>query len=88
MLLLFVSWHSNLSILYSTLYLYKHVTAQQTPHDIAIGLYLYAFKFWVSQLYDIVACLLKARNVKPAETAFARERLCKHPFRGISRHVT
>jgi hypothetical protein len=25
-----------------------------------------------------VACLLKARIVKPAETAVARERLCKH----------
>jgi hypothetical protein len=27
--------------------------------------------------YNIVACLLKARIVKPAETAVARERLCK-----------
>jgi hypothetical protein len=27
---------------------------------------------------NIVACLLKVRIVKPAETAVARERLCKH----------
>jgi hypothetical protein len=27
---------------------------------------------------DIVVCLLKARTVRPAETAVARERLCKH----------
>jgi hypothetical protein len=27
-----------------------------------------------------IACLLKARIVKPAETAVARERLCKHPL--------
>jgi hypothetical protein len=26
----------------------------------------------------IMACLLEGRTVKPAETAFARERLCKH----------
>jgi hypothetical protein len=29
----------------------------------------------------IAACLLKARIVKPAETAVARERLCKHARR-------
>jgi hypothetical protein len=30
------------------------------------------------ELVNIVACLLKARIVKPAQTAVARERFCKH----------
>jgi hypothetical protein len=33
-------------------------------------------------LVHIVAYLLKARTVKPAETAVARERLCKRPLLG------
>jgi hypothetical protein len=41
-------------------------------------------------VYNIVECLLKARIVKLAETAVARERLCKHPVPRqwlTSRHV-
>jgi hypothetical protein len=35
-----------------------------------------------TQLYTVVAYLLKARTVKPAETAISRERLCKHSVAG------
>jgi hypothetical protein len=41
-------------------------------------------------LYNIVACLLKIKIVKPAEAAVARDRLCKHlvPRQWLSsRHV-
>jgi hypothetical protein len=43
-----------------------------TPlHSVRVTIYIY-----------ILGCLLKSRNVKPAETAVARERLCKHRSRG------
>jgi hypothetical protein len=37
---------------------------------------------------DIVACLLKTRILKVAETAVAREQLCKRPLQWLSsRHL-
>jgi hypothetical protein len=35
-------------------------------------------QFYAKIIIYIVECLLKARVVKPAETAVARERFCKH----------
>jgi hypothetical protein len=32
----------------------------------------------LTKFHDIAACLLKTRIVKPAETAVARVKLCKH----------
>jgi hypothetical protein len=52
------------------LYIYIHIYSTYISLS-----YVFQFKFLV---YFNILCLLKARNVKPAETAIAGEWLYKH----------
>jgi hypothetical protein len=63
-------------------YMVSHPIRQYPPCEpflmvmnIKIALFQHVMPY---SLVYIVACLLKATTVKPAETALARQRLCKH----------